>query len=165
MSTTPRLSLPHVVQSQSQKEVTHNEALNHLDAVVQPLVQDRDLASPPASPAEGQMWIVAAGASGDWAGQDSNLAQFIGGAWWFLTPPEGFTAWLKDEDMPVRWTGTAWEAGKLVGAGVYINGTQVIAGQQPAISDASGGTTIDTEARTAINALLAACRAHGLIAP
>lgn len=164
MSTTPRLTLPYLVQNQSQKEITHNEALNHLDAVVQPLVEDRDLSAAPGSPAEGQIWIVAAGASGDWAGQEANLAQFIGGGWWFLAPPEGFTAWLRDEDLPVRWTGMAWEAGKLVATGVYIDGTQVLADQQGAIPDASGGTTVDTEARAAINALLSACRTHGLIA-
>lgn len=36
--------------------------------------------------------------------------------------------------------------------------------QGSAISDASGGSTVDTEARTAINAVLAYLRANGLIA-
>lgn len=45
-----------------------------------------------------------------------------------------------------------------------IDGTQVLQGQGAAVSDASGGTTVDTEARTAINTLLARVRAHGLIA-
>lgn len=37
--------------------------------------------------------------------------------------------------------------------------------QQAAIPDAAGGATIDAEARTALNALLAAARLYGLIAP
>jgi len=45
-----------------------------------------------------------------------------------------------------------------------VDGTQVVSNQGAAVSDASGGTTIDVEARTAINALLARCRTHGLIA-
>jgi len=45
-----------------------------------------------------------------------------------------------------------------------VAGTQVVAAQGAAVSDASGGATVDTEARAAINALLARCRAHGIIA-
>lgn len=44
-----------------------------------------------------------------------------------------------------------------------VSGTQVVTAQQPAIPDVSGGVTIDTEARAAINTLLAALRVHGLI--
>lgn len=44
-----------------------------------------------------------------------------------------------------------------------VSGIQVVTAQQPAIPDASGGVTVDTEARAAINALLAALRTHGLI--
>ena len=50
-------------------------------------------------------------------------------------------------------------------SGVYsVDGTQVVSNQGAAVADASGGATIDAEARAAINALLARCRAHGLIA-
>lgn len=45
-----------------------------------------------------------------------------------------------------------------------VSGTKVVGGQGAAVADASGGATIDAEARTAINALLARVRAHGLIA-
>lgn len=45
-----------------------------------------------------------------------------------------------------------------------VTGTQVVGAQEPAIPDAAGGITVDTEARAALNALLAAARAHGLIA-
>jgi hypothetical protein len=50
-----------------------------------------------------------------------------------------------------------------VSGGYKVNSVQVVTSQQPAIPDASGGATVDTEARTAINALLAALRIHGLI--
>lgn len=46
-----------------------------------------------------------------------------------------------------------------VGTAVQVAGTQVVASQQPAIADSAGG---DEQAR--INAILAALRAHGLIA-
>lgn len=52
-----------------------------------------------------------------------------------------------------------------VGTGEYrVNGTKVVGAQGAAVANASGGATVDAEARTAINDLLARCRAHGLIA-
>lgn len=45
-----------------------------------------------------------------------------------------------------------------------VNGTQVLSTQGALIADATGGATVDTQARTAINTLLARCRAHGIIA-
>ena len=55
------------------------------------------------------------------------------------------------------------------GAGVfagdlYAQGTKALGAQSAALADASGGATIDAEARTAINGLLARLRTHGLIA-
>jgi hypothetical protein len=48
--------------------------------------------------------------------------------------------------------------------GVYINGEQVLAGRQSAISAPTGGGTVDSEARTAINAIRTALQNHGLTA-
>jgi hypothetical protein len=62
---TPNLRLPYIMAAQSQKHVTHNEAIRALDAVVQLAVLDRDLAAPPVSPAEGDRYIVAANPTGD----------------------------------------------------------------------------------------------------
>lgn len=49
-------------------------------------------------------------------------------------------------------------------SGVYkVAGVQILTTQQGAIADATGGVVDDAEARSAINSLLAACRAHGII--
>lgn len=45
-----------------------------------------------------------------------------------------------------------------------INGTQVVGARGAAVSDPTGGATVDTESRAAIAAILARLRAHGLIA-
>lgn len=45
-----------------------------------------------------------------------------------------------------------------------VSGTKVVGEQGAAVADASGGATVDAEARTAINDLLARLRTHGLIA-
>jgi len=47
---------------------------------------------------------------------------------------------------------------------LHIGSVKVVGPRGSAVADASGGATVDTEARTAINALLAELRTHGLIA-
>jgi hypothetical protein len=49
------------------------------------------------------------------------------------------------------------------GQSYRINGTAVVGARGAAVADASGGSTVDTEARAALNALLARVRTHGLI--
>lgn len=74
MAETTHLGLPVLEAGQAQKHVTVNEALHLLDGVVQLAVIDRDLAAPPGAPGEGDRYIVAAGATGDWSGQDDAVA-------------------------------------------------------------------------------------------
>ncbi len=162
MASTPRLAMPYILASQSQKEITHNEALNRLDLLVQTIVRDRDLSAPPGSLAEGDIWIVAGAATGDWAGQEDSLAQYIGGAWSFISPQPGFQVYIEDEALSVVFHGSGWSAVLEVSA-LQIGGDQVVGSRVAAIADASGGATIDTEARAALNAMLSALRSHGLI--
>ena len=106
--TTPNLALPLLAAAQAQKHVTVNEALARLDGLVQLTVIDRDLASPPASPTEGECYIVAAGATGTWAGWGGDVVLFSGGAWLRLAPQEGWRVWIKDEGALVVRMGGAW---------------------------------------------------------
>ena len=85
MATTAHLNLALVEQSQAQKEVTVNRALMDIDALLNTGVIDHSLATPPGSPSTGDVYIVAASATGDWAGQDGNIAYFDG-IWYFITP-------------------------------------------------------------------------------
>lgn len=110
MDLSPSLRLPYIMPSQAQKHVTHNEALRVLDAVVQIGVISRALASPPASPSEGDRYIVAAGAGGVWDGQANSIAALIDGAWMLHPPRQGWLAWVGDESTLLAWSGTAWIA-------------------------------------------------------
>ncbi|MBH0237599.1 DUF2793 domain-containing protein [Methylobrevis albus] len=110
MSDTIRLGLPLLAAAQAQKHVTHNEALLALDRVVQLAVLSRDLAAPPGSPGTGDRYIVAAGATGDWAGAADRIAAFEDGTWSFVDPAPGWTALVLDEGVLAFWTGTAWIA-------------------------------------------------------
>lgn len=109
MSDTPRLALPLIASAQAQKHVTHNEALAVLDALVHLTVLDRDLAVPPVSPAEGAAYLVAAGATGDWAGHDGGIASWFDGAWAFYDAFAGLTAYVADEQRVIVHTGSDWQ--------------------------------------------------------
>ena len=65
----PRLDLPFILPSQAQKHVTHNEALRLLDALVQLAVEGFGAVTPPAQPAQGEVWAIGAGAGGAWGGK------------------------------------------------------------------------------------------------
>lgn len=108
MDTTPSLSLPYIAPSQAQKHVTHNEALAMLDALVQLAVLDRHLAAPPPSPNDGDCYIVAAGAAGDWVGQTAKVAALQDGVWLFITPQPGWRAFAIDENLLLYWNGSTW---------------------------------------------------------
>ena len=106
--TTPNLALPLLAAAQAQKHVTVNEALARLDGLVQLVVRDRGLASPPVSPSEGERYIVAAGATGAWAGWDGDVALFTGGAWVRMPPREGWRVRVEDEGVLLVRVGGAW---------------------------------------------------------
>ena len=108
METTTNLELPYLMPSQAQKHVTHNEALAMLDAIVLLGVLDRDLASPPGAPDDGDRYIVAAGATGAWDGQDGRIAVRQDGGWVFLSPRAGWLALVADEGEFFNFTGSAW---------------------------------------------------------
>lgn len=105
---TTNLKLPHILPSQAQKHVTHNEALLELDIVVQLSVHDRDIGAPPAAPVEGDRYIVDSPATGAWAGHESEVAAWQDGGWRFAPPSTGWLAWVADEDRLFVFDGAAW---------------------------------------------------------
>lgn len=92
----PRLSLPFILPAQAQKHVTHNEAIELLDLIVQLTLESVTDTAPPATAAEGQAWAVPAGATGSWAAQSGMIAAWRGGGWLFVAPVAGWVAWVVD---------------------------------------------------------------------
>jgi hypothetical protein len=74
-------------------------------------VKDRDLTGPPGSPASGDTYIPAATATGAWAGKEKQIAVWDGAAWVFGVPREGWVASIDDEDLMIRYDGSAWSTG------------------------------------------------------
>ena len=160
---TPRFDLPFILPGQAQKELFHNEALARLDALLHGAVEGAPTAQVPGEPQEGQSWIVATAAAGEWSGKDHHLAAWTGGGWRFIAPRMGMRLWNKAAGYWVHWTGASWSSGELPVARIHVDGQQVLAGRQPAIVTPSGGTTIDAEARTALGQIIATLMSHGLI--
>ena len=117
MVDTPNLGLPYILAAQSQKHVPHNEAIRALDAIVQLSVLDRSLTAPPATPAEGDRYIVASSPTGAWTGQAEKIAAYQDGAWMFYAPKEGWISWVADENIAVAFDGAAWTALSAGGGG------------------------------------------------
>ena len=161
--TSARFGLPFILPGQAQKEFYHNEALALLDAALHPAVEEGPVATPPASPAAGQSWIVGDSATGAWAGQGGSIASWTEAGWRFVTPVPGMLAWNIDAGYWLSWSGSAWRDGVLPAAALHVGGQQVVGPRLPGVASPSGGTIIDVEARAAIDALIASLMSHGLI--
>lgn len=104
---TASLVLPFIMPAQAQKHVTHNEALLALDAVVQ-LVLTAEATIPPALPAEGACFWIAAGATDGWAGHSGKIGVWQDGAWSFVTPRPGWHAFDLASQRLKIFDGAAW---------------------------------------------------------
>jgi len=91
----------------------------NLDAFAwQSPVKDKDLATPPGSPAKGDRYIVGPSATGAWATHDNQITYYNGATWIFLTMFEGMACWVEDENKVYYYNGTSWAeagAGSVVG--------------------------------------------------
>lgn len=133
---TARFELPLLAISQAQKEVTHNEALIRIDALLHAVVEDRLAQAPDAVENDlGKCWLVDDGALGLWSGKSGQIAIWVGADWRYAVPTEGMRVRLRTAQCDL----------------VHVQGTWISA---PVIADPSGGLTVDAEARVAIKLLL-----------
>jgi hypothetical protein len=153
VTTTPRLALPYILAQQAQKEVTHAAALNRLDALLQPVVQQVGLNTPPGSPADGQCWIVGSTPTGAWAGQENKLAQRIGGAWAFHTPFVGLVVFDAATLAQRVWSGIAWTllAPRILEASVIYDPPSLAAGEEVTTTVTVAGTALGDFARASFS--------------
>ena len=132
---TSRHKLPLLAVSQAQKELSHNEALMRIDALLHPVVV-AELSTPPV-PLEadiGQSWLVGASPVSEWTGKSGQLAIWIGGGWRFCIAVDGMRIRLQSTGADRVRSGGAW----------------VVA---PAIPNPANGAVIDAEARLALASL------------
>ena len=128
-TSTFRLSLPMLFQGQTQKEFYFNEAMSLVDTMLFPAVEGQS-SDVPATPADGEAWLIGLGAGGDWANQEHAIAISIAGSWNFVQPVNGMIVFDKAANQMARFE-TSW-----------------IRADEPTLP--IGGTVIDQEARSAI---------------
>lgn len=149
MTTTPNLGLQELDSPPAiTAELQVNEALRKIDALVIPRVKDRDLATPPGSPAQGDRYLIAGSPTGAWSGQAGKFAYYVGTGWVFVAAQDGMELWVDDENIKIRYDGAAW----------LVVGTQAAA-----VADL-GGSPSTTDLKNKLNDLLASLRASGLLA-
>ncbi|TRW14349.1 DUF2793 domain-containing protein [Glacieibacterium frigidum] len=159
-----RYALPLLQVGQAQKEVTHNEAVAGIDTLLHLAVETLTLAAPPAAPVPGQAWIVAAGATGDWAGRSAEIASFGTGGWRYAVPQQGCVAWLRDVQRFAVFTADGWRDDGWPVAALRVGTRTVLGGGMSTVPPVEGGAVVDAEARAAIAALVADLRFQGLVA-
>ena len=110
MSQSSRLALPCLAAAQAQKHVTVNESLLRLDALVQLSAKSASTAAQPASPSDGDIYILPAGKSGAaWAAMvNGALAYYRDGAWEELAPQQGWRCFVDDEACLYARSAGAW---------------------------------------------------------
>ena len=142
----------------------HNEALQILDTVACAIVEEPTRNDPPASATEGVSYIIGAEPTGAWAAKAGQLATMSAGGWRYVMPVDGLSVLIRSNRLRAEYFAGSWEIGVTRASAIEIGGEQVLASQLGAIGTPSGGTTIDAEGRAVIGQILAALRAHGLIA-
>lgn len=111
MSDTPNTGIPYVPEDTQDPASGLNLALNVIDALLQLAVIDMDQTAPPGSPVDGDLHIVAAAATGAWAGQDNNLARYVadGAFWQFYPAGTQVRIVFNNADGGLYvWSGSAW---------------------------------------------------------
>lgn len=164
MTQSARLGLAYLQAAQIQKEATVNEGFAALDLAVSAAVDGYLVNAPPVSPAVGSCYVIGSAPTGAWAGHALAMAGYTEGGWRFISPVSGLTALDKASGEFATFTSGAWEMGHVRAAKLSVGGNQVVGARLAAVADATGGATVDAEARAVIAAILARLRLHGLIA-
>lgn len=142
VSASPRHSLPLLFSGQAQKEFYVNEAHLRTDMLLHPAIEG-ETNDPPASPVNGECWLVGSSPTGTWTGHGGELACMAGGNWFFAVPSDGLGL-LDRSTGQLRLFRSGWTAAS-------------------APTAPAGGATVDAEARAAIVELIDALVDSGIL--
>ncbi len=130
-----------MLAGQAQKEAWVNEAFARIDGLLHCSVEG-ERADPPPSPANGEAWVIATGATGAWAGKDAMIAARQADNWLYIEGKDGMRLYDKSTGQE-RLFATTWV-------------TPVIP------MEPTGGSVVDVEARAVLAELILALRVSGV---
>lgn len=109
MTATPKLSIGMMSTGSLSKEVIFNEAMVEVDALLARVAASKSVTAPPGSPADGAVYIIPTGASGDWSGHINSIAFYYNG-WHYVSPPDKIKFWIQDLSAWYTWNAgtTSW---------------------------------------------------------
>ena len=137
---------PKGAKRAAQKEITHNEALVIIDALLHMAVEAALTVAPTATDNDsGKCWIINGTPTGAWANKAGQIACWRGGSWRLVIPHEGMGVWNKSTRRHSRFISGQWTTA-------------------PTVPNPTGGTAVDSEARAAIVAILQYFRLIGILA-
>ena len=112
MTDTPLLGLPLLAAAQSQKHITHNEALSLLDALIHLAVIEKNRNAPPVNPNIGDRYLLGTSPTAAFVGQGGKLAFYDAAGWHFSTPKTGWLVYVIADNQLLIFDGALWkEAG------------------------------------------------------
>ena len=126
-------------------------------------VENGPINDPPDDLELGAAYLVGSSPTGAWSGQANCLAAMTRGGWRFVPPTAGLTALVKSSGLTACSNGSDWEFGVVRGSAFFVADRRVVGARAAAIAAPKGGATVDSQARLAVTAILAALRSHGLI--
>lgn len=142
-SATPRFGLPLLFSGQAEKEFYVNEAHALTDALVHCAVEEVTN-TPPSAPVDGLCWLAGSAPTEVWTGQAGKIACRQMGNWLFIEPRDGLALLNRATGQILRFR-EGW-----------------IAPAAPELP--SGGATIDSEVRAALDDLITALTQAGIFA-
>ncbi len=143
-STSPRMGLPFLFAGQAQKETFVNEALVRIDSLLHGVIEAEQNA-PPTAPADGSAWLIGTSPTGAWVDHAGMIAICQAGQWLLVEPCNGMRLLDLATSGDIRRIGDAW-----------------VRPVAPALP--TGGAVVDSQARTALDALVTALRSAGILA-
>lgn len=105
---TPKFGIKLLELNSTGQSPRVNEAINVYEVLAQASVKDKDLATPPGSPTNGDAYIVAASPTGAWSGKAKYIAAWYNSAWLLVAPTKGMLVHVDDEDKFYKYDGSAW---------------------------------------------------------
>lgn len=115
---TKNLAFKTIIQNEANTHLTYSEFVTLMDIILANVINITTTA-PPGSPTEGDAYIIAATATGDWTGKENQIAIWHNLAWRYIVPAVGLSIWDTTTKLKYTWYDSAWKGTQTTGIGSY----------------------------------------------